>query len=245
MILEKYQNHPSVLAIIQNPETTFTSFAFNEVRQSEVLDLLQSLDIKKSIGVDNIPPKLVKIAANEIAMHLTNAINTSIRSNSFPDKAKQAAVCPLDKGESIRTTEKNYRPVSILNTFSKIYEKIMKKQLYHHLENTLSVFIAAYRKSYSTQHVLIKLLEDWKEKLDKDHIVGAVLMDLSKAFDCIPHDILIAKLHAYGLDENSLVFIYSYLKRREQAVRINYTYSSFEIILSGIKKRQIVIDYQL
>ena len=65
-------------------------------------------------------------------------------------------------------------------------------------------------------------------------------MDLSKAFDCIPHDILIAKLHAYGLDENSLVFIYSYLKRREQAVRINYTYSSFETILSGVPQGSVL-----
>ncbi len=116
----------------------------------------------------------------------------------------------------------------------------MKKQHCHHPENTLSVFITAYRKAYSTQHVLIKLLEDWKEKLDKDHIVGDVIMDQSKAFDCIPHDLLIAKLHAYGLDENSLVFIYSYLKRREKAVRINNTYSSFETILSEVPQGSVL-----
>ena len=85
----------------------------------------------------------------------------------------------------------------------------MKEQISPFLEKTLSVFIAAYRKAYGTQHVLVRMLEDWKTKLDNDFTVRAILMDLSKAFDCIPHDLLIAKLHAYGFNENSLVFIYS------------------------------------
>ena len=124
------------------------------------------------------------------------AINCSIRNSRFPDGAKKAAVCPLDKGEPNRIVERNFRPVSVLNTFSKIYEKVLKQQLNQHLDNTLSVFIAAYRRAYSTQHVLIRLIEDWRFNLDNDYLVGAVLMDLSKAFDCIPHDLLIAKLHA-------------------------------------------------
>ena len=113
-------------------------------------------------------------------------------------------------------------------------------QIFVYLDTTLSVFIGAYRKAYGTQHVLIRLLEDWKTKLDNNYIVGAVLMDLSKAFDCIPHDLLIAKLNAYGVDENALVLIYSYLKRREQSVRINNTYSSFQTILSGVPQGSVL-----
>ena len=161
------------------------------------------MDGRKSTGEDQIPPKLVLLAADELAAPLTDAINSSIRNYRFPDNGKRAAVCPLDKGEANRTVERNFRPVSILNIFSKIYEKILKNQLVPYLDETLSLFIAAYRKAYGTQHVLIRMIEEWKVKLDNDNIVGAILTDLSKAFDCIPHDLLIAKLHAYGFDENA------------------------------------------
>ena len=174
LILEKYKNHPSVLAIVQNPNCNFETFSVNEVEAREVALLLKSLDGKKSTGVDQIPPKLVSLAANELTVPLTNAINCSIRNFRFPENAKNAAVCPLDKGESNRTAERNVRPVSVLNTFSKIYEKALKQQLISHLDKTLSIFISAYRKSYSTQHVLINLVEDWREKLDKDFVVGVL-----------------------------------------------------------------------
>ena len=168
------------------------------------------------------------------------AINCSIQNSRFPDDAKKAAVCPLDKGEPNRIVERNFRPVSVLNTFSKIYEKVLKQRLNQHLDNTLSVFIAAYRRAYSTQHVLIRLIEDWRSNLDNDYLVGAVLMDLSKAFDCIPHDLLIAKLHAYGFDEDALVLSYSYLKRRKQSVWINNTYSSFLEVISGVPQGSVL-----
>ena len=104
----------------------------------------------------------------------------------------------------------------------------------------LSIFIAAYRRAYGTQHVLIRLIEDWKSHLDNDFLVGAILMDLSKAFDCIPHDLLIAKLHAYGFDGDALVLTYSYLKRRKQSVRINNTYSSFQEVISGVPQGSVL-----
>ena len=85
---------------------------------------------------------------------------------------------------------------------------------------TLLIFIAAYRTAYSTQHVLIRLVGERKCKLDNDFIVGSLLVDLSKAFDCIPHDLMIAKLHVYGFNESALALIYSYLKKGKQSVRI-------------------------
>ena len=100
--------------------------------------------------------------------------------------------------------------------------------------------LRAHGRAYGTQHVLIRLVEDWRSKLDNDYLVGTILTDLSKAFDCIPHDLLIAKLHAYGLDEDALVLVYSYLKRRKQCVRINNTYSSFQEVISGVPQGSVL-----
>ena len=88
------------------------------------------------------------------------------------------------------------------------------------MDTFLSEYITAYREHYSSNHVLIRLIENWKKALDEKFFVGAVLMDLSKAFDCIPHDLLIAKLHVYGFSEKTVTFIYSYLKHRKQNVKI-------------------------
>ena len=172
--------------------------------------------------------------------YLTQAINCCLRQGIFPENAKVASVVPLDKGKPDKYDVLNYRPVSILNAFSKIYEKVIKNQLASYLDKYFSPFISAYRKSYSTQQVLIRLLEEWREKLDKSFNVGAVLMDLSKAFDCIPHNLIIAKLAAYGFKRETLRLIYSYLKGRKQCVKINNTYSDYNEIISGVPQGSIL-----
>ena len=108
------------------------------------------------------------------------------------------------------------------------------------MEHHFSPFISAYRKSFSTEHVLIRLLEDWRNKLDNNNVVGAVLTDLSKAFDCIHHDLLVAKLDAYSFNRDTVAYIYSYLKNRKQCVRINGTRSYLADIVSGVPQGSIL-----
>ena len=129
--------------------------------------------------------------------------------------------------------------MSILTTFSKIYERVIKNQLLYGMENVFLPNISAYRKSYNSQHVLIRLIEEWREYLDKDFVVGAVMTDLSKALDCIPHDLLIAKLEAYSLGEKTLSYIFSYLRNRNQCVRINDKKRDFQKIISGVPRDSI------
>ena len=129
--------------------------------------------------------------------------------------------------------------MSILTTFSKIYERVIKNQLLYGMENVFLPKISAYRKSYNSQHVLIRLTEEWREYLDKDFAVGAVMTDLSKAFDCIPHDLLIANLEAYSLGEKTLSYIFSYLRNRNQCVHINDKKSDFQKIISGVPRDSI------
>ena len=104
------------------------------------------------------------------------------------------------------------------------------------LDNYFSSFISAYRKRYNNLHVLKRVVEEWRERIDNNYIVGAILMDLSQAFDCILHDLFIAKLAAYGLDDTALKLIFSCLKNRKQCVRI----SNFENIITGVPQDSIV-----
>ena len=90
-----------------------------------------------------------------------------------------------------------------------MYEKVIKNQLVPYFDKYFSSFVSAYRKSYSTQQVSIRLLEEWRNKLGKNFIVGAVLMDLSKAFHCIPHSLIIAELATDRIERETLTLIYS------------------------------------
>ena len=179
------------------------------------------------------------MAAEPLSTPLSIAINNSFKYNIFSSNAKVACVKPLDKKTEDKHCISNFRPVSILNTLSKIYKMFAKNLLVSNIEEFFSPFLAAYRKSYSTQHLLIRMVEDWKENLDNNFIVGAVLTDLSKAFDCIPRDLLIAKFSAYGLNSDSLYYIYSYLKDRKQCVQINNEQSEFDAIISGVSQGSI------
>ena len=237
-IIWKYQTHPSILNI-KSKNTVKNTFDIPAATSGQINKIIKELNAKKATGPDKIPPKIVRLSANIIDSHLTNIINSDLLKDSFSEDAKTASVRPIFKKKE-RDKIENYRPVSILNCFSKIYEKFLLEAFKPFIDTFLSEYIAAYREHYSSNHVLIRLIENWKKALDEKFFVGAVLMDLSKAFDCIPHDLLIAKLHAYGFSEKTVTFIYSYLKRRKQNVKIENFYSDFLTLLSGVPQGSIL-----
>ena len=102
-------------------------------------------------------------------------------------------------------------------------------------DKILSKYQCGFRKGFNAQHCLATMLEKWRETIDKRDCFGALLIDLSKAFDCLLHDMLIAKLHSYGVDMKSLRFLYSYLNARKERVKTNDKYSSFEKKLFGVQ----------
>ena len=124
---------------------------------------------------------------------------------------KLADITPVFKKKD-PLNQTNYRPVSVLPIESKLFEKIMQKQINGFISNYLSPYLCGYRKGYNTQQALLALIEKWKKNLDDKGYGGAVLMDLSKAFDTLNHGLLIAKLSAYGFEYDALKFIYSYLQ---------------------------------
>ena len=109
----------------------------------------------------------------------------------------------------------------------------MQKQIFQYIEKILSPFLCGYRKGFSSQTALLGLVEKWKASLDKKGYARAVLMDLLKAFDTINHELLLAKLNAYGFDKNSLEIMRNYLSNCWQRTKIN-TFSSCSALLKGV-----------
>ncbi len=165
--------------------------------------------------------------------------NQSITQSHFPSRHKAAEVSPQHKKDDVLKKE-NFRPVSILTSLSKIFEKITDNQMLHFKTSHFSDSLSAFRNGYNTQYVLMDLVEQWKAALDGSVSSGALLMDLSKAFDCIPHDLLLAKLNAYGMDNRSLVYISSYLRNRKQRVKILGQTSDWLYLTKGVPQGSIL-----
>ena len=115
--------------------------------------------------------------------------------------------------------KKNYRPITVLPSVSKIYERMMQDQMLPFVQSFLSPLLCGFREGYGTQHALLHFVETCKKSIDSGGVAGVVLTDLSKAFDCLNHDLLIAKLNAYGFSRSALLFIHSYLTNRKQRVK--------------------------
>ena len=237
-IIASYETHPSILSIKENAVHNDV-FRLSLTTHTEVLKLLKRVNPKKATGYDNIPPKLLKIAATEFAYPIYNLINISINASHFPAQLKKAEVSALYKAkDSLDTT--NYRPISILPSISKIYERIFYDQLYCFFNNIFTNMLAAYRPKYGCQHVITKLIEDWKTALDNKKNIGAILMDLSKAFDCIPHRLLICKLQAYGVLPETCELIKSYLQDRMQRVKMGPNRSEWKFLSKGVPQGSIL-----
>ena len=241
-IVNLYKDHPSIKQIKKKilPESNEKQviFPFKPTTVENVKKLLNEIHTKKAVGIDTIPLKLINMASKFLTPIYTTAINSSIENSVFRKNAKVATAVPLDKGKPDKNDISNFRPVILLNIFSKFYERVIKHQLVLSMENYFSPM--TYKKNYRTQHVITRLAEACRERLDENFVVGTVLTDLSKAFDWIAYDLLIAKLAAYGFSDTALRYVYSYLSNRKQCVRINNTYSNYQKIKSGVPQGSIL-----
>ena len=237
--IEKHKHHPSITMIKEKHQGIRECFDFHVVSPNTVKTYLRNFNPRKATGYDNIPGRIIKLACNELANPLTNLINSSIVSNTYPGIMKYAEINPVYKKED-RLIKKNFRPVSVLTGISKVFEYVMNEQLVEYFQSIFNAMLNAYRKNYSSQSLLLKLIEDSKSKIDDDMFVGKLLQDLSKAFDCLPHGLLIAKLRAYGLSISACELVASYLSDRLQRVKISSFRSEWINLLKGVPQGSVL-----
>ena len=170
-------------------------------------------------------------------MPLTHIINLSITKEEF----KLAKVLPIFKSGDDQNIQ-NYRPISILSFFSKIFEKIIASHIMDFLDtnNILYDKQFEFRKSHSTSHAIITLVDKVSCALDTGKFIVGVFLDLKKAFDTVDHTILLKKLHAYAIRDNHLDWFKSYLTNRTQYVTYNNARSDIKTITHGVPQGSIL-----
>ena len=237
-VIKKYASHPSILKIKEHFKIE-QKFSFSLTSNQEMQNKINDLDPKKATVENDIPAKILIETKEITSKFLTKIFNDSIDENKFPGSLKNADVLPIHKKDE-RTNKENYRPVSLLPTISKLYERDIYNQILIYIEKYLSPYLFGFRKGHSTEQCLNVMIENWKRALDKKQFAGAVLTDLSKAFDCLNHELLIAKLEAYGFENDALAYIYNYLSSRQQRTKINSTYSSWNEMKYGVPQGSIL-----
>lgn len=216
-------------------EVTKTTFSLKDPLVSVVRKLLAKLNERKAAGLDNIPSRLLKMAGNIIAPSLTLIFIKSINTGIFPTEWKLARVTPIFK-KGKRDDPHNYRPISIIPTVAKIFEKTIYDQLCDYLNdnNLLTHCQSGFRSLHSTLTALIEATNSWSVNIDNGLVNGVIFIDLEKAFDTIDHTILVRKLRKYGVDSGSLKWFESYLCDRNQKCSANGHLSNTTPVSCGV-----------
>ena len=237
--VEKYKNHPSIRLIKENYRNTNNIFHFENVSVKEIEKELKKLLSSKAAQDTDIPTKVIKDNINIFTPILLDEFNKSLALGIFPSSMKLANITPVFKKDD-RTDKSNYRPTSILPNLPKVFEKCIYNQLSIFFDKVLPKYQCGFRKGFSAQHCLLKLLEQWKESVDQGLVLGALLTDLSKAFDYLSHELLVAKLSAYGMEDSAVRFVSDYLTNRKQRTKIGNNYSSWRYAVFGVPQGSII-----
>ena len=215
-----------------NPKSLF----LDPVSPNEISDIIRSLDRNKS---SELSPLLLKNFIFVFSYDLSKLFNLCIEHSLFPDELKRARVVPLHKGGP-KDSVKNYRPISILPTLSKIFEKCLHKRLYSFVEPLIFNNQFGFRKGYSTEQALNTAVKSVINSIDnKSHCAG-LFIDLSKAFDTINHNILLSKLENMGVRGVALDLFKSYLSNRIQFVSVGDHHSPELPISTGVPQGSVL-----
>ena len=238
-IINDYNNHPSITIINSTKPIRECSFKFLPTTQETIIKIITEMETKKSSGYDDIPPAFIQTLKHELALPLSTLINACIDNSVFPSNLKMADISPVYKKKD-KLNKDNYRSINLLPIISKIFEKVLNNQLTDFANTFYSAHLSGFRKKHGCSDIISLMTENWRRALDNKRIVGIMAIDLSKAFDCMPHGLLLAKLHNYDIDINACTLIKSYLYNRKQRVKIGNTTSNWTTAVKGVPQGSIL-----
>jgi len=208
---------------------------------SELLVSTKEMQCKSSTDQNGLSSSFIKNIISEIAEPLRHIFNLSLKTGTVPSNLKIAKVIPIFKSGDTHNVD-NYRPISLLCTFSKIFEKIVASRLTNYIDanNILNKFQFGFRKSHSTSHPMVHLMNKISDALNEKKFAITIFCDLQKAFDTCQHDILLKKLSKIGVNGMELEWFKSYLTNRQQYVQIGEVKSSTKYVNCGVPQGSIL-----
>ena len=216
---------------------------FGAVSVKEVRNLMNSMS-NKSSPLDVLPTSLLKSCVDVFAPIIARIANLSFASGRFPSVFRTAQVLPLLKKQGLdHMTPGNYRPISNLNTISKLIERLVLGRLKQHIQDSGSfdVLQSAYRTGHSTETALVSVLDSLFTTIDNKKITVLIGLDISAAFDTISHEILLLRMRRrFGVSGTALDWIKSYLSERHQYVKLDRHRSSIVKCTSGVPQGSVL-----
>ena len=226
---------------------SFINIKLKNTTTGEIEKIIKELKNKNSCGYDEITAKILKQSSPFIVSPLTHICNSMLSTGIFPGRLKYSIIKPIYK-KGDKTLITNYRPISLLPVFSKILEKIVYKRLYYHL--TLNSILVkeqfGFRYNSTTETAIFTLINNILLSLNNRILVGGLFCDLQKAFDCVNHNILLAKMEFYGITGVANRLMESYLRNRYQRVTINGgnnsndIYSKWKVVQHGVPQGSVL-----
>ena len=235
--INMYETHPSIINIKKHVKIEH-EFRFLPITTEEMEKKIAALNPRKNGG--SIPTRILIDMRSVICKPLAVIWKQQcVLKKDFPSKLKLGDITAVFKALE-KSQKKNYRPITVLAIISKLFEKIMDEQTDAFIDQKLSKYLCGYRKGgYSPELTLTHMVEKMKKSKDAGGHAGLVMMDLSKAFDTIKHELLIAKLRAYGFSLDALQLIHSYLNDRWHRTKVNNSYSSWREISYGMPQGSV------
>lgn len=232
-------SHIADLSRIQQNLTPKPPLSLKKTNSTEVKEAMMKIKTNKATGCDQIPPRAIKESAEILCHPFSELFNYILDKSRIPQQWKLGEVTPVFK-KDCSLTKSNYRPLTILPILSKVFETLVHTRISPYFEDIFHEHVFAYRKYHGTDTALLSLTEQWRKELDLHNIIGIVSMDLSKAFDTLPHKLMVAKFKSYGADDKTTDLVHDYLTNRRQRVRLGDQFSNWKETSVGVPQGSVL-----